>query len=187
MSQKIKSKKAKSGTKKTAKSSRVIVGQDTEGLEELVDFMNRHNLSEVELSDGKNKVRLQIGSGLRTLSFPASIPHETVALPAVTAEKAAKIVEAAEEIQPEQPSRESNQIQIKSPFVGTFYRAPSPGAEPYIKEGQMVKKGDVLCIVEAMKLMNEIESEYNGKMISILVENGQPVEFGEPLFIVETE
>ncbi|OFZ80860.1 MAG: acetyl-CoA carboxylase, biotin carboxyl carrier protein [Bdellovibrionales bacterium RIFOXYD1_FULL_44_7] len=148
--------------------------------------MNRHNLSEVELSDGKNKVRLQIGSGLRTLSFPASIPHETVALPAVTAEKAAKIVEAAEEIQPEQPSRESNQIQIKSPFVGTFYRAPSPGAEPYIKEGQMVKKGDVLCIVEAMKLMNEIESDVDGVVTRVLIENASPVDYGARLFAIKS-
>lgn len=78
-----------------------------------------------------------------------------------------------------------NQKQIVSPFVGTFYRAPTPEAEPYAKEGQVVKRGDVLCIVEAMKLMNEIEAELPGKIIAVLVENGQPVEFGEPLFIIE--
>jgi acetyl-CoA carboxylase biotin carboxyl carrier protein len=79
----------------------------------------------------------------------------------------------------------SNQKQVTSPFVGTFYRAPSPEAGPYVKEGQSVKKGDTLCIVEAMKLMNEIESDFSGKIVSILVENGQPVEFGEPLFVIE--
>ncbi len=79
----------------------------------------------------------------------------------------------------------ANHKQITSPFVGTFYRSSSPSADPYIKEGQDVKPGDVLCIVEAMKLMNEIQSDYSGKVVSVLVENGQPVEFGEPLFIVQ--
>ena len=78
-----------------------------------------------------------------------------------------------------------NQKHILSPFVGTFYTSPSPDAENYVKTGQVIKKGDVLCIVEAMKLMNEIESEEGGKISEILVENGQPVEFGEPLFVIE--
>ena len=76
--------------------------------------------------------------------------------------------------------------QVLSPFVGTFYRASSPEAESYVSEGQVVKKGDILCIVEAMKLMNEIESDYSGKIIKILVENGHPVEYGEPIFVIET-
>jgi acetyl-CoA carboxylase biotin carboxyl carrier protein len=79
----------------------------------------------------------------------------------------------------------SSQKQVASPFVGTFYRSPSPDLDPYVKEGQSIKRGDVLCIIEAMKLMNEIEAEISGKIVSVLVENGQPVEFGEPLFIVE--
>jgi acetyl-CoA carboxylase biotin carboxyl carrier protein len=70
-------------------------------------------------------------------------------------------------------------------LVGTFYISPSPQSEPYVKEGQRVSKGDILCIVEAMKLMNEIESEFSGKVISVLVENGQPVEYGEPLFLID--
>ena len=72
-----------------------------------------------------------------------------------------------------------------SPFVGTFYRSPSPDSGPYVREGQVVKRGDVLCIIEAMKLMNEIDAEFPGKIKSVLVENGQPVEFGEPLFTIE--
>lgn len=83
------------------------------------------------------------------------------------------------------PKSSTTQKQIVSPFVGTFYRAPSPGAEPFVKEGQVIKRGDRLCIIEAMKLMNEIEAEFGGKIVSILIENGQPVEFGEPLFLVE--
>jgi acetyl-CoA carboxylase biotin carboxyl carrier protein len=79
----------------------------------------------------------------------------------------------------------ANQKQVVSPFVGTFYRSSSPTTEAYVKEGQMVKRGDAMCIIEAMKLMNEIEAEFSGKVIAILAENGQPVEFGEPLFVVE--
>jgi len=74
---------------------------------------------------------------------------------------------------------------VESPMVGTFYRAPAPGAEPYVKEGDLVQKGAVLCIIEAMKLMNEIESEVKGRIARISVENGQPVEFGQTLFLIE--
>jgi acetyl-CoA carboxylase biotin carboxyl carrier protein len=76
-------------------------------------------------------------------------------------------------------------VTIESPMVGTFYRAPAPSAEPYVKEGQVVEKGSVLCIIEAMKLMNEIEAEVKGRIASVLVENAQPVEYGQPLFLVE--
>ncbi len=80
-----------------------------------------------------------------------------------------------------------NTIEIQSPMVGTFYRAPSPTSDPFISEGDRIKKGQSLCIIEAMKLMNEIESEYQGKLVNILVENGQPVEYGQPLFLLEAE
>ncbi|MBI4413864.1 MAG: acetyl-CoA carboxylase biotin carboxyl carrier protein, partial [candidate division NC10 bacterium] len=83
------------------------------------------------------------------------------------------------------PARAENLVTIESPMVGTFYRAPAPGAEPYVKEGQVVEKGSVLCIIEAMKLMNEIEAEVKGRVVSVLVENAQPVEYGQPLFLVE--
>ncbi len=76
-------------------------------------------------------------------------------------------------------------VAVESPMVGTFYRAPAPGAQPYVAEGDVVKKGQVLCIVEAMKLMNEIEAEFEGRIVSIMVENAQPVEYGEPLFLIE--
>lgn len=83
-------------------------------------------------------------------------------------------------------AQEDKRKTIASPMVGTFYRAPSPEAQPFVEADCHVKKGQVLCIIEAMKLMNEIESEYDGKIVSILVENGHPVEYGEPLFIIET-
>lgn len=82
------------------------------------------------------------------------------------------------------PGRE-HLVTIESPMVGTFYRAPNPGVDPYVREGDFVEKGTVLCIIEAMKLMNEIEAEVPGRVISILVESGQPVEFGQPLFLLE--
>lgn len=92
---------------------------------------------------------------------------------------------AGSQVQAKPADLPANQKQITSPFVGTFYRAPSPNAEIYVREGQHVKKGDTLCIIEAMKLMNTLESEYSGKIVSILAQNGQPVEFGEPLFVIE--
>ena len=89
--------------------------------------------------------------------------------------------EKKEESKPE----ENNYYEIKSPIVGTFYKAPAPDAEPYAKVGQKVSPGSVLCIVEAMKLMNEIESDISGKIVKILVENGKPVEYNQPLFLIE--
>ncbi|CAG1065737.1 partial acetyl-CoA carboxylase biotin carboxyl carrier protein, partial [uncultured bacterium] len=92
-------------------------------------------------------------------------------------------------VPPAAPATDIDAIQshaLRSPMVGTFYRSGSPGASPFVEVGQAVKAGDALCIIEAMKLMNEIESEFGGKIVSILVENGQPVEYGEPLFHIET-
>jgi len=91
-------------------------------------------------------------------------------------------------VQPAETKKESedNYYQIRSPMVGTFYRSPSPGAEPYVKEGDIVKKGQVLCIIEAMKVMNEIESDVTGRIVKVLVENGKPVEYNQPLFLVDT-
>ncbi len=114
------------------------------------------------------------GHDLSRDSMPASSNGAMHSVPAPKAEEKSKA-----------PEPSHNRKQVLSPFVGTFYRAASPEADPYVREGQGVKRGDVLCIVEAMKLMNEIEAEFAGKVVSVLVENGQPVEFGEPLFIVE--
>lgn len=85
----------------------------------------------------------------------------------------------------EKPASATNTIEIKSPMVGTFYRAPSPDANAYVDVNQVIKKGQVLCIIEAMKLMNEIESEVDGRIVEILVENAQPVEYNQPLFLIE--
>jgi acetyl-CoA carboxylase biotin carboxyl carrier protein len=88
---------------------------------------------------------------------------------------------------PAEPAKPSRLIEVKSPMVGTFYRAPAPGAPPFVEVGKVVKPGDVLCIIEAMKLMNDIDAEVSGKIVKVIVENGQPVEFGQPLFIIDPD
>ena len=148
-------------------------GPDLNHLETIVAFLSKKKISEFEWEDKKAKFRIRLGG-----SVSNQATHEPIL--------------ASSQDQGKSSSAQSpnalpkNRKQIVSPFVGVFYRSSKPGAEPYVKEGQAVKKGQPLCIVEAMKLMNEIESEWSGKIISILVENGQPVEYGEPLFIVET-
>ena len=148
-------------------------------LERIFELMNRHGMTEVEIESKGERLKVSSRVGSASLAHPAPVAIESVASSAGVA--APVVVPAAAASKPA-----SNQKQVVSPFVGTFYIAPSPGADPYVREGQVVKRGDVLCIVEAMKLMNEIEAENSGKIVSILVENGQPVEFGEPLFVIET-
>ena len=149
----------------------------------LVRLLERSQIHEIEIYDKGRKIRLakaapgnsQIGVPLAPSITPAAVQMQQSASTAA-AETAPPLPEAA-------VSR--NVRQIKSPMVGTFYAAPSPDAEPYVQVGDSVHKGQVLCIVEAMKLMNEIESDYSGRILEIAVENAQPVEFDQPLFTVE--
>lgn len=137
---------------------------ELEKLKEFIAFMNENNLCELEIEEEGRRIRLKKFSE----SQPPIISQNIVAPPKEKVEESTK-----------------NTIEIKSPMVGTFYRAPSPGAKPYKEVGDIVKPGDIVCIIEAMKLMNEIKSEVSGKIIQVLVENGEPVEFGQPLFILE--
>ena len=147
---------------------------DFKALEKILGLAKKHKLAEIEIEDQKSNqrfyIKTSIGTGL-SVSGPMQPKIEDRPLPLAESPKKLNI--------------EEKYIKVLSPFVGTFYCSPSPDSDPYVQEGNMVKKGDVLCIVEAMKLMNEIESEINGKIISILAENGQPVEYGEPLFLVD--
>jgi acetyl-CoA carboxylase biotin carboxyl carrier protein len=156
-------------------------GSDLSRLEQVLELMGKHQLSELEWKSGGTEIRAR-----SALAGPAVVHHSAPVhhAPAVhhSAPAPAAAAPAAEKKAAASPS---NHKQILSPFVGTFYRSPRPGADSYVREGQQVKRGDVLCIVEAMKLMNEIESDFNGKIVSILVENGQAVEFDEPLFVIE--
>jgi acetyl-CoA carboxylase biotin carboxyl carrier protein len=169
------------------KSSTAIEGstEDLRRLEKILELMSLHGVAEFEWEHGEERLRLRTQAAVQgagaTYLAPSMAPMMTAPLHAAPAASVSAPAAAAKTV-----AAPSNHKQIVSPFVGTFYRSPSPSAEVYVREGQSVKRGDVLCIVEAMKLMNEIDAEFSGKIISILVENGQPVEFGEPLFVIET-
>jgi acetyl-CoA carboxylase biotin carboxyl carrier protein len=155
--------------KKKARGPAVLVSPELVGeLDALSSLIHRHGLSEIEVQRGELYVRLAIGGA-------APAPAVAATAPRPAAQPAAKIETATE-------TSDGNVSYITSPFVGTYYRAPNPEAAPFVDEGTKFKKGQVLCIVEAMKLMNEIEAEVDGIIVQILVENGQPVEYGEPLF-----
>jgi acetyl-CoA carboxylase biotin carboxyl carrier protein len=157
-------------------------------LEDVFRLMGAYGVGEIELEDKHGRVHVRMAGAA------SAAPSVTYSAPAPTAAPAVSVATAPAVSAPSsggtsagaKAALPANQKQVPSPFVGTFYRSSSPSAEPYVKEGVRVKKGQTLCIVEAMKLMNEIESEFDGKIVSILVENGQPVEFGEPLFVIET-
>lgn len=155
---------------------------DLRKLKTLIDLVSESGVAELEITEGDDRVKIvnRVGAAPVAAAAPAAIATPVVAsaapaaapAPAVAAKPAAAPV-AAEDTRT-----------INSPMVGTFYRAPSPGAKPFADVGQKVKAGDTVCIIEAMKLLNEIETEYDGVIKEILVENGQPVEFGQPLFVI---
>jgi acetyl-CoA carboxylase biotin carboxyl carrier protein len=146
---------------------------DLKELKALLRLMEGSDVEELEVEEGGRRVRI------RRATPPPMLA--TAPLPAPAARSAPPPAAALATPGPEA----AGLIPVESPMVGTFYRAPAPGAEPYVKEGDTVEKGTVLCIIEAMKLMNEIEAEVRGRIANILVENGQPVEFGQPLFLLE--
>jgi acetyl-CoA carboxylase biotin carboxyl carrier protein len=152
-------------------------------LEKIFEMMERHGVAELEWERGGERLKVRTPAACAgSLVSHAVAPQMMHAAPSLLAPAAPKVAETP--VVAKAPP--SNQKQVVSPFVGTFYRSPSPTAESYVRDGQTVKRGDVLCIIEAMKLMNEIEAEFAGKVVSCLVENGQPVEFGEALFLIET-
>ena len=155
---------------------------DLKTLEKLLALAKKNKLAELEVEDGKQRIRIRTAiDAATTVDSGGFGAHSAVHAP-TDRERAL----AGGEPQNKASGRDEDRYtKVLSPFVGTFYRSPSPEAEQYVKEGQMVKKGDVLCIIEAMKLMNEIESETSGKIVSVLAENGQPVEYGEPLFLID--
>lgn len=152
---------------------------DLERFDAFLSLMSRHGVGEFECAD----FRVQIGRD-STISYAPAImaaPAEArVASPQASAPVASSASAAKVAVN-------ENRKTVSSPFVGTYYAASNPNKPAYVKKGQKVKKGDVLCIIEAMKLMNEIESEFTGTVVEILAENGRPVEYDEPLFVIETE
>ena len=141
-------------------------------LKEMINLMQEHGLVELELEKNGFKIRLKKGAS-------GAIVQEEWSIPKITQEGRTSQSLTA------QPVEEAGITVVRSPMVGTFYTAPAPDAEPYVSRGKDVKQGDVLCIIEAMKLMNEIKTEVSGRVVDILVENGQPVEFDQPLFKIQ--
>lgn len=144
-------------------------------IQALIDLARRNKLSELEVERAGARIRIRFEAGSGDTS--AVIRHVTAA--------AAEIQDAAPVVPPR--GEAEGYVTVTSPIVGTFYRSPSPDADPYVEEGDYVRKGQVLCIVEAMKLMNEIESEVDGRVARILVESTKPVEYGQPLFLIDPE
>ncbi len=144
---------------------------DLRKLKTLIDLVQQSGISELEITEGEERVR--ISRGVPTVALQAGAPAQ-----AVTPAPAAAAPPAGAEAEPEGHV-------IRSPMVGTFYRASAPGAKPFVEVGQEVKSGQTLCIIEAMKLLNEIEADRDGVVKAVLAENGQPVEYGEPLFTLE--
>jgi acetyl-CoA carboxylase biotin carboxyl carrier protein len=150
---------------------------DLRKLKTLIDLVSESNVSELEITEADGKVRI-VKQGAAPVAY--AMP---VAAPAPVASAAAAPVAAVAPVAAEVPE-ETGHV-VKSPMVGTFYRSSSPGAKSFAEVGDVVKSGQPVCIIEAMKIMNEIEADQDGTITKILVENGQPVEYGQPLFIIE--
>jgi acetyl-CoA carboxylase biotin carboxyl carrier protein len=155
-------------------------------IKRLLQFMNEHGLEEFEYARGDFHIRLKkAGSGPAAAMRMQVHPEIVVAGPSASGVHAVEAAASgAEAASAEGGASTEGQHLVKSPIVGTFYGAPSPGAEPFVKVGDEVRTGQVLCIIEAMKLMNEIESDAAGEVVRTYAENGQPVEYGQPLFAI---
>jgi acetyl-CoA carboxylase biotin carboxyl carrier protein len=141
---------------------------ELDDLKGLIELLKETDITELQIEKEGTKVRIKREKLFTTLELPSP-----------------KVVHEHGDVLPEPGDEAQRLITVTSPIVGTFYRSPSPEAQHFVEPGSKVRKGEVLCIIEAMKLMNEIESEADGILVKVLVENGQPVEYGEPLFLIE--
>jgi acetyl-CoA carboxylase biotin carboxyl carrier protein len=177
------------GSKKQPSSTDISVpGVDLGQLERLLSFMSEHGLEEFEYAHGDLRIRLKKAIPQPSVAAPVlALPVAQAVAPQVLAAQAAPSAfraapQAAAASAPPAPAAAADEHVIKSPIVGTFYAGPSPEAGPFVRVGDLVESGQTVCIIEAMKLMNEIEADIAGEVARVLVENGQPVEYGEPLF-----
>ncbi len=150
---------------------------DLRKLKTLIDLVSESNVSELEITEAEGKVRIVKGGGAAPVVYAAA---PVAAAPAVAAQPAAAPAPAA----PAAPAVPAGHV-VKSPMVGTFYRSPSPGAKPFVEIGSQIKEGDTICIIEAMKILNEIEADKTGTVVQMLSDNGEAVEYGQPLFVIE--
>jgi acetyl-CoA carboxylase biotin carboxyl carrier protein len=152
---------------------------DIRKVKKLIELLEQSDVAEIEIREGEEAVRISRnypGGGAAIPQYIQAAPPPPAAVPQTAAEK------------PGQDAPDNGLPQghvVEAPMVGTFYRAPSPGSSPFVEVGQLVKAGDTLCIIEAMKMLNQIESDTDGTVAAIMVENGQPVEYGEPLFVIQ--
>ena len=152
---------------------------DLRKLKTLIDLVSESNVSELEITEAEGKVRIVKGgpAGVQAAAAPMAMPQATVAAAPALAPAAAPVAAPVAEV----PKGHV----VKSPMVGTFYRASAPGAKSFVEVGSQVKEGETICIIEAMKILNEIEADKAGTITQILCENGQAVEYGQPLFVIE--
>lgn len=152
---------------------------DIRKIKKLIELLEESGLAEIEITEGEESVRIA-----RVSQSPAVVTHAIPApVPAAAAPVAAPAQTAAPAAAPAPAARDENLV--TAPMVGTFYASPAPGAKSFVEVGQEVRVGQVLCIIEAMKMMNQIESERAGRVVAVLAKNGEPVEFGQPLFAIE--
>jgi len=145
-------------------------------IKEMINLMNENGLMELEIEKEGMRIRLKkTVAGMENLSAPIIVERQSAPEAAAPAKPSAEAVE----------KMAVKTVEIRAPMVGTFYRAPAPEVPPYAEVGQTIEPGQVICIIEAMKLMNEIKSEIKGKILEILVDNAEPVEFGQPMFLIE--
>ncbi|NNG12893.1 MAG: acetyl-CoA carboxylase biotin carboxyl carrier protein [Halobacteria archaeon] len=148
---------------------------DIRKVKKLIELLEESQVAEIEIHEGEESVRIS-----RTTQAMQAVVPQMMAAPPVAPAPAAAPVPATPEAEEQIPEGHT----VTSPMVGTFYEAPSPGAKPFVEVGQQVSAGDALCIIEAMKMLNQIEADKSGKVTARLAENGQPVEFGQPLFVI---
>ena len=158
---------------------------DLRKLKTLIDLVSESNVSELEITEAEGKVRIVKSSGAPVVMAAPMAAVPAVAAAPVAAVASAAAAPAAAAPAEAAPAAETAGHVVKSPMVGTFYRAASPGAKPFIELGSVVKEGDTICIIEAMKILNEIEADKSGTVVQILAENGQAVEYGDPLVVIE--
>jgi len=148
---------------------------DIRKIKKLIELLEESGLAELEISEGEESVRIaRFTQGVNVMAQGAPVAMQTQAAPAPAAAPPAAV-----------PAEQRDENMVTAPMVGTFYASPAPGAKAFVEIGQEVRVGQVLCIIEAMKMMNQIESERAGKVVAVLAKNGEPVEFGQPLFAIE--
>ena len=148
---------------------------DIRKVKKLIELLEESDLAEIEITEGDDSVRISRHS---QAPVPPPAPAQAMPVPAMPAATGGDAI-------PDAPAPQQDGSTINAPMVGTYYASPAPGAKPFVQVGSEVQVGDVICIIEAMKMMNQIEAEQAGRIVSVLVENGEPIEFGQPLFVIE--